>query len=392
MPRPPLSSLKMSIPWEKVTFECFSSWSRGCKVHICVSTSWKVFSVWCSQSPTLSWTTNDKRSNIEFSKVHLCWRLSRGVLFLLSLSESSVQVVSLVSSAQHCKDCPYSHRSAVHHRKAPLSKCELACCVSPSPNTAAAIFLSLAGWVSHLTSVEVAPMLIVVANSQTLHMLTTKNIFFSKYVCFPIYLLVAVEGQSTFWKLPLPPLYVLTQCWKAPTFSPPPHEKKGSWNTSVSKRLCHSCTSFSCWEFCSNSCQEHSIWWTRKTPLCLRPFALPCPGLHWKPIHQCRNIFKGLERVWAAQGLPQIIPTQHSCPSALLGSLWAEVEWRPRVGLRWAWQGLAMDSNPFRLASLTSTNDDPKSQSWNGWMICQRINGWNIRGMEPTKLRPTTRL
>ena len=99
MPRPPLSSLKMSIPWEKVTFECFSSWSRGCKVHICVSTSWKVFSVWSSQSPALSWTTNDKRSNIEFSKVHLCWRLSRGVLLLLSLSESSVQVVSLVSSA-----------------------------------------------------------------------------------------------------------------------------------------------------------------------------------------------------------------------------------------------------------------------------------------------------
>ena len=45
MPRPPLSSLKMSIPWEKVTFECFSSWSRGCKVHICVSTSWRAFSV-----------------------------------------------------------------------------------------------------------------------------------------------------------------------------------------------------------------------------------------------------------------------------------------------------------------------------------------------------------
>ena len=97
MPRPPLSSLKMSIPWEKVTFECFSSWSRGCKVHICVSTSWRAFSVWSSQSPALSWTTNDKRSNIEFSKVHLCWRLSRGVLLLLSLFESSVQVVSLVS-------------------------------------------------------------------------------------------------------------------------------------------------------------------------------------------------------------------------------------------------------------------------------------------------------
>ena len=98
MPRPPLSSLKMSIPWEKVTFECFSSWSRGCKVHICVSTSCKAFSVWSSQSPALSWTTNDKRSNTELSKVHLCWRLSRGLL-LLTLSESSVQVVSLVSSA-----------------------------------------------------------------------------------------------------------------------------------------------------------------------------------------------------------------------------------------------------------------------------------------------------
>ena len=149
MPRPPLSSLKMSIPWEKVTFECFSSWSRGCKVHICVSTSCKAFSVWSSQSPALSWTTNEKRSNIEFSKVHLCWRLSRGPLLLFSLSESSV---SLVSSAQHCKDCPYSHRSAVHHREAPPSKCELACCVSHSPNTAAAIFLSLTGWVSHLTA------------------------------------------------------------------------------------------------------------------------------------------------------------------------------------------------------------------------------------------------
>ena len=180
MPRPPLSSLKMSIPWEKVTFECFSSWSRGCKVHICVSTSWKAFSVWSSQSPALSWTTNDKRSNIEFSKVHLCWRLSRGVLLLLSLSESSVQVVSLVSSALQGLSLFSSVSSA--SQRAP-SKCELACCVSPSPNTAAAIFLSLAGWVSHLTSVEVAPMLIVVANSQTLFILTPKK--YLQYVVSP---------------------------------------------------------------------------------------------------------------------------------------------------------------------------------------------------------------
>ena len=383
MPRPPLSSLKMSIPWEKVTFECFSSWSRGCKVHICVSTSCKAFSVWSSQSPALSWTTNEKRSNIEFSKVHLCWRLSRGVLLLFTLSESSVQVVSLVSSALQGLSL-FSSVSSASQRGSSIQVWISLLCLSLSKHCCRNLFVSHRVSESSHSRVEVAPMLIVVANSQTLFILTPKKYF--AVCCFPIFLLVAVEGRSTFWKLPLPPLYVLTQCWKAPTFSPPPYEKKGSWSTSVSKRLPQLHEIFFAHTLVNSTAygepgRHRGVW-----------APLPCPSLHWKPIHQCRNIFKGLERVWAAQGLPQIIPTQHSCPSALLGSLWAEVEWRPRVGLRWAWQGLAMDSNPFRLASLTSTNDDPKSQSWNGWMICQRINGWNIRGMEPTKLWPTTRL
>ena len=192
--------------------------------------------------------------------------------------------------------------------------------------------MSFAPCVSHRVAVEVS----VVATSTPCLQLDRQ--FCSapedntvNFVVFPsIFLLLHYAGWSshsivrrwTFWKHWFPPLFapILSSERSLPLF------EKGCWTRFVS----------SCGPKPSEMLLLWSGWSTRKPAvlLCVRPPLLCLAWLHWKPIHQCENIFKALEKVWGVVGTRVGPASNNSYPAfveSFVGIIWTEVQWRLRA-------------------------------------------------------------